>query len=97
MRLLRVVASIVILAPTAQGALTSVVHDSRRAFLQRTIATTIVGGLSGGVPSANAAYTREVGGATKSAEQAAYNIQVCYISAACVLENSPLQCHQIHN
>jgi hypothetical protein len=72
---------VVILATTANAALTSSVHDSRRTFLQRTIAvaTVSIGGVgTSGAPfsAANAAYTREVGGPEKSAEQAAYNLQV---------------------
>ncbi len=82
MRMLRAIATLFILATstTAVAALTSSVHDSRRTFLQRTIAATVtIGGVatSGGpFSAANAAYTREVGGPEKSAEQAAYNLQV---------------------
>lgn len=97
MRFLRAIAALIILATTAEGALTLLVHDSRRTFLQRTMASTaaFAGLACGGVPLANAAYTREVGGSDKSAEQAAYNIQVCvymYI-CICVCEISlPLPC-----
>ena len=79
-----------LLLVTAALAWSTIVPYSRRTLFQQAIVTTA--GLIGGsglpnIAAANAAYTREVGGEGKSAEQAAFNIQVS-TSRFCTLQSN---------